>query len=77
MLFHTIAFVLLLPSALAHGNVKSFITSSGVWTAADPYAAAANASSPFRKLNTNGPAANFIGADITCGVRTGVDARNI
>lgn len=60
-------FALALPSVLAHGQVRQFISSSGVWTAADAYGAA-NSSSPIRKLNTYGPAANFIGANITCGV---------
>jgi len=54
------------PTVLAHGQLRQFITSSGVWTAADAYAAA-NASSPIRKLNTYGPPADFTTTDITCG----------
>lgn len=51
----------------AHGQVHSVITSSGTYQAADAYAAV-DPTSPLRKLNTYGPAANFTGPDITCGV---------
>lgn len=57
------------PSVLGHGQVHSVIISSpsATFQAADAYAAA-DPASPLRKLNTYGPAANFTGPDITCGV---------
>jgi hypothetical protein len=58
----------ILPSVLAHGQVRAFIASSGVWTAADAYGAA-NVSSPIRKLIGYGPATGMTSANITCGVR--------
>lgn len=54
--------------ALGHGQVRSFITSTTTYPAADAYASSPDANSPIRKLNTYGPAAPFTGADITCGV---------
>ncbi|KAG6856681.1 hypothetical protein H0H87_001895 [Tephrocybe sp. NHM501043] len=56
------------PFVLAHGQVRNFIASSGTYAAADAYASALP-DSPIRKLNTYGPAADFTGANITCGVR--------
>jgi hypothetical protein len=64
-----LALALATPSALAHGQVRNFIASSGVWAAADAYAAA-NSSSPIRKLNTYGPVPDFTTGDVTCGVRS-------
>ena len=55
------------PAVLGHGQVRSVITSSGTYTAADAYAAA-DPNSPIRKLNSYGPPADFTGPDITCGV---------
>jgi len=52
---------------LGHGQVRSFITSTTTYPAADAYASSPDSSSPIRKLNTYGPAAPFTGADITCG----------
>lgn len=56
------------PLVLGHGQVHSVVTSSGTYQAADAYAAV-DPTSPLRKLNTYGPAADFTGPDITCGVR--------
>lgn len=53
---------------LGHGQVRSFITSTNTYPAADAYSSSPNPNSPIRKLNTYGPAAPFTGADITCGV---------
>ena len=55
------------PLVLGHGQVHSVVTSYGTYPVADAYAAV-NPASPMRKLNTYGPAADFTGADITCGV---------
>ncbi len=55
------------PLVLGHGQVHSVTTSYGTYPAADAYAAV-DPTSPLRKLNTYGPAANFTGPDITCGV---------
>ena len=68
MLLDIAALLLLVPVVLGHGQVRSFITSSKTYPAADAYASAADPNSPIRKLNTYGPAAPFTGADITCGV---------
>ena len=57
-----------LPLALRHGQVHSVITSSGTYKAADAYAAA-DPTSPLRKLNTYGFVEDFTGPDLTCGVR--------
>ncbi len=59
------------PVVLGHGQVHSVIIASpsATFPAADAYAAA-DPTSPLRKLNTYGPAANFTGPDITCGVST-------
>ncbi|KAI0826292.1 glycosyl hydrolase family 61-domain-containing protein [Irpex lacteus] len=56
------------PVVLGHGQVHSVIIASpsATFPAADAYAAA-DPTSPLRKLNTYGPAANFTGPDITCG----------
>ncbi|THG98883.1 hypothetical protein EW026_g3369 [Hermanssonia centrifuga] len=54
------------PLVLGHGQVHSVVTSSGTYQAADAYAAV-DPTSPLRKLNTYGPAADFTGPDITCG----------
>ncbi|KAJ3555081.1 hypothetical protein NM688_g2773 [Phlebia brevispora] len=54
------------PFVLGHGQVHSVTTSYGTYAAADAYAAV-DPTSPLRKLNTYGPAANFTGPDITCG----------
>jgi lytic cellulose monooxygenase (C1-hydroxylating) len=59
---------LLAGSALGHGQVRWFITSTTTYPAADAYATSPDPNSPIRKLNTYGPAAPFTGADITCGV---------
>jgi cellulase len=69
-----LSLILVAPCALGHGQVRNFIASSGVWSAADAYAAA-NMSSPIRKLDGYGPAADFTNSSITCGVRssTGVE----
>lgn len=48
-----LATVALLPSVLGHGQVRTFISSYGTWTAADAYAAA-NASSPIRYFSWEG-----------------------
>ncbi|KAH7102676.1 glycoside hydrolase [Auriculariales sp. MPI-PUGE-AT-0066] len=66
MLSVVLPVILALPAVLAHGQVRSFTSSSGTWTSADAYTTA-NASSPIRKLNTYGPAAGFTGINITCG----------
>lgn len=57
------------PLVFGHGQVHSVTTSYGTYAAADAYAAV-DPTSPLRKLNTYGPAANFTGPDITCGVRS-------
>jgi hypothetical protein len=62
-----LSLILVAPSAHGHGQVRNFIASSGVWSAADAYAAA-NMSSPIRKLDGYGPAADFTNSSITCGV---------
>jgi cellulase len=64
-----LSLVLVAPAVLGHGQVRNFIASSGVWSAADAYAAA-NMSSPIRKLDGYGPAADFTNSSITCGVRS-------
>ena len=70
MLFTTTLLAsLALPLVHAHGQVRSFITSTTTYPAADAYASSPDPNSPIRKLNTYGPAAPFTGADITCGVR--------
>lgn len=65
--FTLLSLVLAVPAVLGHGQVRNFIASSGVWSAADAYAAA-NMSSPIRKLNTYGPVPDFTTSDVTCGV---------
>lgn len=62
-----IALAASIPSALGHGQVHNFITSKATYAAADAYAAV-DPASPIRKLNTYGPAADFTGVNITCGV---------
>jgi cellulase len=64
-----LSLILVAPSVLGHGQVRNFIASSGVWSAADAYAAA-KMSSPIRKLDGYGPAADFTNSSITCGVRS-------
>lgn len=59
------------PLVFGHGQVHSVVTNYGTYAAADAYAAV-DPTSPLRKLNTYGPAANFTGPDITCGVRSSV-----
>ncbi|KAI0682924.1 glycosyl hydrolase family 61-domain-containing protein [Cytidiella melzeri] len=56
------------PVVLGHGQVHSVIIASpaATFAAADAYLAV-DPTSPLRKLNTYGPAANFTGPDITCG----------
>ncbi|KAH8806680.1 glycoside hydrolase [Flagelloscypha sp. PMI_526] len=66
LLYTSLLAISLLPTILAHGQVRYFYSSYGTWSAADAYAAA-NASSPIRKLNTYGPAADFTNINITCG----------
>ena len=61
------------PLVLGHGQVHSVTTSAGTYAAADAYAAV-DPTSPLRKLNTYGPAANFTGPDITCGVGIGLSS---
>lgn len=58
-----------IPLVLGHGQVHSVIIASpaATYQAADAYAAVLP-TSPLRKLNTYGPAADFTGPDITCGV---------
>lgn len=63
----SLAFVASLPVVLGHGQVHNFITAQKTYAAADAYAAA-DPSSPLRKLNTYGPAADFTSPTITCGV---------
>jgi hypothetical protein len=67
---YKIAFLPILWASLAqaHGQVRSFITSTATYPSADAYASSPDSSSPIRKLNTYGSAAPFTGADITCGV---------
>lgn len=77
MFLGILAFLLLVPVVLGHGQVRSFITSEKTYPAADAYASASDPNSPIRKLNTYGPAAPFTGADITCGVRLNLDQRFI
>ena len=57
-----------LPIVFGHGQVHNFITSQRTYAAADAYASA-DPTSPLRKLNTYGPAADFTSPTITCGVR--------
>ena len=56
-----------LPLVFGHGQVHNFITSQRTYAAADAYASA-DPTSPLRKLNTYGPAADFTSPTITCGV---------
>ena len=62
-----LALTTFLPPVLGHGQVHNFITPRKTYAAADAYAAA-DPNSPIRKLNTYGPAADFTGVNITCGV---------
>jgi lytic cellulose monooxygenase (C1-hydroxylating) len=59
--------LLLVPAVVGHGQLRNFIASSGVWSAADAYTSA-NASSPIRHVNTYGPVPDFTTVDVTCGV---------
>lgn len=61
------ALATLVPFVLGHGQVHKIITATNTYIAADAYAAA-DPTSPIRKLNTYGPADPFTGEDIVCGV---------
>ncbi|KAG8998680.1 hypothetical protein FRB94_004664 [Tulasnella sp. JGI-2019a] len=61
------AYSLYTPLVAGHGQVHKIITATNTYIAADAYAAA-DPTSPIRKLNTYGPAADMLGEDIVCGV---------
>ncbi|KIM20926.1 carbohydrate-binding module family 1 protein [Serendipita vermifera MAFF 305830] len=63
----TILPIILASSALGHGQVRSFITSTTTYPAADAYSSSPDPNSPIRKLDTYGPAEPFTGSAITCG----------
>ncbi|KAG8888981.1 hypothetical protein FRB98_006245 [Tulasnella sp. 332] len=60
------AFGLYVSRVFGHGQVHKIITATTTYIAADAYAAA-DPTSPIRKLNTYGPAADMLGEDIVCG----------
>ncbi|KAI0073226.1 family 61 endoglucanase [Panus rudis PR-1116 ss-1] len=60
------AIIASIPTVFGHGQVHNFITSTKTYAAPDAYSTP-DPSSPFRKLNTYGPAADFTGPNITCG----------
>jgi lytic cellulose monooxygenase (C1-hydroxylating) len=67
MLATLASLVFVAPAVIAHGQLRNFIASSGVWSAADAYGAA-NMSSPIRHVDQYGPVPDFTTIDIACGV---------
>jgi hypothetical protein len=67
-LYQLLALCSVVPLVAGHGYVNNFITSSGTWSASNPYGEV-NATSPFRKLIGYGPSTDFTSVNVTCGVR--------